>query len=217
MGTELRESGRGGPASAAEVELDDIQIGVDLREDVQTRIGSLQDELDRASDEEAAKRREIDLLRSRQRDLMTELREKQDEAGRLILEEAAKMQRALSEEAERHAARIKRTASEQTTHLIAEARERAAEIVDEGRARLEALEAEVTQREAKLELEHEVLDRRTAALRRHHEQMVETLKLVAEIALEQVAQTQESARHLYATASDGSSVIGTEIRSMRGE
>lgn len=216
MSTDLRETVPSSPASPSSVE-DETEVTVDLSDtqDLHSRIGSLQDDLDQASEEEATKRRELGLLWSRQQDLMTELRQRQDEAGRMVLEEAAKTQRALVSEAQRHAAKIRDKASTETARLIAEARERAVEIVDEGRARLEAFEAEVTGRETQLEHEHEVLDRRAAALRKHHEQMVETLKLVAEIALEQVAETQKSAHERYGAAPGQPAVIGTEVRSVR--
>lgn len=222
MGAEVG-SNRPSPATASStVDRDETDILVDLSSvhqqqlDVEERIGSLRDDLDRAADEEETTLRELELVRSRQHDLVSELRQRQVEASRLALQEASGAQRVLIAEAERRAAKITEKASADTARLLAEAKERATEIVEAGRAKLEAFEAEVTARAAKLESERQALDRRAAALRGHHDQMVETLKLLAELALEQVAETQQSAQYLFAAAGSRSSQSATEPGSRAG-
>jgi chromosome segregation ATPase len=99
-------------------------------------------------------------------------------------------------EAEREASRITKQTFDQAKEMLAEARREAAAIVDAGREKLEALEDDAAGRVAALDAEHRELAQRLGVMETLYNELQETLQLVAETSVKQLAETQQSLKQL---------------------
>jgi hypothetical protein len=80
--------------------------------------------------------------------------------------------------------------------MLAEARRESAAIVDAGREELGAVEADAARRVADLSVERQELTRRLGVMERLYNELQETLKLVVETSIEELAVTQDSLKQL---------------------
>jgi cell division septum initiation protein DivIVA len=99
-------------------------------------------------------------------------------------------------EAEREASRITKQTFDQAKEMLAEARREASAIVDAGREKLEALEDDAAGRVAALDAEHRELAQRLGVMGTLYNELQETLQLVAETSVKELAETQQSLKQL---------------------
>jgi len=170
-------------------------------------IANLEGELKEAADQEAETAQRFDSESWRRAALDQQLREAREEAARLMLDEASQTNSAMRAEAdellqatrveaEREAGRVTKRAFEQANEMIAMARREAVAIVDAGRDEVRALEDDAAQRMADLDTEHQELTHRLGIMETICDELVATLKLVAEISIEQLVETQASVKQL---------------------
>jgi cell division septum initiation protein DivIVA len=113
-----------------------------------------------------------------------------------MVAEADELLEAARVEAEREATRITKQTFDQAKEMLAEAKREAAAIVDAGREKLKALEDDAAGRVAALDAEHRELTQRLRVMEALYNELQETLQLVAETSVEQLAETQESLKQL---------------------
>jgi chromosome segregation ATPase len=170
-------------------------------------IASLERELGEAADQEAETVRQLDTERIRRATLDEQLHEAREEATRLRLDEATRTRNAMVAEAEalletsrieaeREASKITKQTFNQAKEMLAEAKREAAAIVDAGQEKLNALEADAAQRIAALDTEHQELTQRLRVMETLYNELQETLQLVAETSVKELAETQESLKQL---------------------
>ncbi len=171
------------------------------------RIADLERELGKAADEEAEMARQFDTERKRRAALDQQLHEAREEATRLSLDEASQARNtmvaeaeALLEtsriEAEREATKITKQTFDQAKKMLAEAKREGVAIVDAHREKLSALEADAAQRVAALDAEQRELTHRLRVMETLYNELQETLQLVAETSVKELAETQESLKQL---------------------
>lgn len=171
------------------------------------RIAELERKLEEAADQEAETAGQLDTERTRRAGLDQQLREVRTEAARLMLDEASQTRNAIVAEAEEHletsrieaereASKITKQTFDQAKEMLAEAKREAAAIVDAGREKLSALKADATERVAALDTEHRELTQRLRVMETLYNELQETLQLVAETSVEQLAETQQSLKQL---------------------
>ncbi len=188
------------------VEADRSDVEIDLRE-IRERVGRAEDlvatlerDLGRASDQEAAKGEEFNFERARRVALELKLHAARVEEARLLVEEASAAGDALLAQAERNARKLTEAADRLAEQTLTDARVEADAIIEAGQARLDALEAEASRRGAELANQNQRLEGRLAALQQRHDELQETLQFVADIALEQLAEAQQAVTRLHAAA-----------------
>ena len=170
-------------------------------------IADLEGELKEAADQEAETAQRFDSERQRRAALDQQLHEAREEAARLMHEEASQTRAAVVAEAEeflqaarveaeREAGRVTKQASEQANEMIAIAKREAVAIADAGRDEVRALEDDAAQRMADLDTEHRKLTHRLGVMETICDELAATLKLVAEISIEELVETQDSVKQL---------------------
>ncbi len=170
-------------------------------------IAKLEGELQGAVDQEAETAQRFDRERQRRAALDQQLREAREEATRLILNEASQTRNALLTEgeeflqasrvaADREADQVTKHASDKANEMIALARRKAMEIVDAGRDEVRALADDAARQTADLDTEQRELTHRLGVMETICDELRATLKLVAEISIEQLVETQASVKQL---------------------
>ena len=170
-------------------------------------IANLEGELKGAADQEAETAQILDSERKRKAALDQQLHQAREEAARLILDEASQTRGAVRAEAEelleasrveaeREAGQVTKRAFDKANEMIAMARREAVAIVDAGREQVRALEDDAAQRMAHVDTEHRKLTHRLAVMETICDELVATLKLVAEISIEQLVETRYSVKQL---------------------
>jgi len=183
--------------------------GAALAEDTasEERIANLEGELKGAADQEAETAQRFDNERWRRAALDQQLHQAREEAARLMLDEvsqASSAMRAEAEEflqasrveAEREAGRLTKRAFDKANEMIAMARREAVAIMDAGRDEVRTLEDDAARRVADLDTEHQKLTHRLGVMETICDELRATLKLVAEISIEQLVETQYSLKQL---------------------
>ena len=177
-------------------------------------IANFEGELKGAADQEAETAQILDSERKRRAALDQQLYEAREQAARLMLDEASQTRsarRAEAEEllqatrvqAEREAGRVTKRAFDKANEMLAEAKREATTIVDAGREELSALEADAAQRLADLDAEHRDLTQRLSVMETLYNELRETLQLVAETSVKELAEAQESLHQLDPAATQG--------------
>jgi chromosome segregation ATPase len=190
--------------SQVDEDLDELHRQVAAAEEHVTK---LQRELKEATYEEAETAHQLDTERIRRAALDQQLHQVRTEAARLMLDEATQTRNAIVAEAQEHletsrieaereASKITKQTFDQAKEMPAEARHEGAAIVDAGQEKLKALEADAAQRVAALETEHRELTQRLRVMETLYNELQETLQLVAETSVEQLAETQASLKQL---------------------
>ena len=171
------------------------------------RIANLEGELGEAADQEAETAQRFDNERQRRAALDQQLHQAREQATRLSLDEASQTRDALRAEAdellqasrveaEREAGQLTKRAFDEANDMIAMARREAVSIVDAGREEVKALEDDAAQRMADLDAEHQELTHRLAVMETTYDELVATLKLVAETSIEDLVNKQDSLKQL---------------------
>ena len=171
------------------------------------RIADLEGELKEAADQEAETAQRLDSERQRRAALDQQLHEAREEAARLMLDEASQtssavraeaveLQRATRVQAEREAGRVTKQAFDKANEMIAIAKREAVAIADAGRQEVRALEDDAARRMADLDTEHRKLTHRLGVMDTICDELRATLKLVAEISIEELVETQDSVEQL---------------------
>ncbi len=179
------------------------------------RIADLERELGEAADQEAETARQLGTERKRTAALDQQLHEAREEAICLSLDEATQGRDAMVAEAEalvetsrieaeREASKITKQTFDQAKEMLAEAKRDSVAIVDAGQEKLNALEADSAQRIDALDAEHRDLTHRLRVMETLYNQLQETLQLVAETSVKELAETQESLKQLNPGATQGS-------------
>ena len=180
-------------------------------------IADLEGELKEAADQEAETAQRFDSERQRRAALDQQLHEAREQAARLMHEEASQTRAAVVAEAEeflqaarveaeREAGRVTKQASEQANEMIAIAKREAVAIADAGRDEVRALEDDAAQRMADLDTEHRKLTHRLGVMDTLYNELQETLKLVAETSIEELANRQDSLKQLDRVETHGQSI-----------
>ncbi len=204
--------GEGSDPSEVDEGLNDIHQRVAASEE---RIADLERELGEAADEEAETARQFDTERKRRAALDQQLHDVREEAARLSLDEATRTRNAMVAEAEalletsrieaeRETSKITKQTFDQAKEMLAEARREGVAIVEAGREKLSALEADAAQRIDALDAEHQELTHRLRVMETLYNELQETLQLVAETSVRELAETQESLKQLDPEATQGS-------------
>ena len=171
------------------------------------RIADLEGELKEAADQEAETAQRLDSERQRRAALDQQLHEAREEAARLMLDEASQtssavraeaveLQQATRVQAEREAGRVTKQAFDKANEMIAIAKREAVAIADAGRDEVRALEDDAARRMADLDTEHRKLTHRLGVMDTICDELRATLKLVAEISIEELVETQDSVEQL---------------------
>jgi chromosome segregation ATPase len=185
-------------------DLDDLHQQVAAAEE---QIASLERQLRKAADQEADTARQLDTERIRRAALDQQLHEARTEAARLMLDEATRIRNAMVAEtealletsrieAEHEASKITKQTFSQAKEMLAEARREGAAIVDAGQDKLMALEDDAAERVAALDTEHRELTQRLRVMETLYNELQETLQLVAETSVKELAETQASLKQL---------------------
>jgi len=170
-------------------------------------IAKLEGELKEAADQEAETAQRLDRVHKRKSTLDQQLHEAREQATRLMHEEASQTRAAVVAEAEEflqaarveaeaEADRVTKHASDKADEMIALARRKAMAIVDAGRDEVRALNDDAAQRMADLDTEHRGLTHRLGVMETICDELRATLKLVAEVSIEQLVETQYSLNQL---------------------
>ncbi len=170
-------------------------------------IAKLEGELRGAVDGEAETAQRLDSEHKRRAALDQQLYEAREEAARLILEEASQTRTAVVAEAEEllEAARVEaegeadqviKHASDKADEMVALARREGMAIVDAGRDEVGALKDYAARQMADLATENRELTHRLGVMETMYDELVATLKLVAEISTEELVETQDSLEQL---------------------
>jgi cell division septum initiation protein DivIVA len=168
-------------------------------------IAKLEGELKEAADQEAGTAQRLDRVHKRKSTLDQQLHEAREQATRLMHEEASQTRAAVVAEAEEflqaarveaeaEADRVTKHASDKADEMIAIARREAVAIVDAGRDEVRALEDDAARRMADLDTEHRKLTHRLGVMETICDELRATLKLVAEVSIEQLVETQASVK-----------------------
>ncbi len=171
------------------------------------RIANLEGELGEAVDQEAETAQRFDSERQQRAALDQQLHQAREEATRLSLDEASQTRNAMRAEAdellqasrveaEREAGQLTKRAFDEANDMIAMARREAVSIVDAGREQVKALEDDAAQRMADLDTEHQELTHRLGMMETTYDELVATLKLVAETSIEDLVNKQDSLKQL---------------------
>jgi hypothetical protein len=176
---------------------------VDLRQQVldsQGHVISLEQQLAKAIELETDAARQLDLRRTYRVAVDQQLHDAVGEAAHLMVDEASQKRDATVAgavaEAELEVSRITKETFDQAKEMLAEARRESAAIVDAGREELSAVEADAARRVADLSVERQELTRRLGVMERLYNELQETLKLVVETSIEELAVTQDSLKQL---------------------
>ncbi len=178
------------------------------------RIANLEGELKEAADQEAETAQILDSERKRRAALDQQLHEARKQAARLMLDEASQTRSATRAEAkelfqstrveaEREAGQVTKRAFDEANDVIAEAKREATTTVDAGREELSALEADAAQRMEDLDAEHRDLTQKLSVMETLYNELRETLQLVAETSVKELAEAQESLHQLDPGATQG--------------
>jgi hypothetical protein len=170
-------------------------------------IAKLEGELREAADGEAETAQRLDSEHKRRAALDQQLYEAREEAARLMLEEASQTRAAVVAEAEEllEAARVEaegeadqviKHASDKADKKVALARREGMAIVDAGRKEVRALKDDAARQMADLATENRELTHRLGVMETMYDELVATLKLVAEISTEELVETQDSLHQL---------------------
>ncbi len=170
-------------------------------------IAKLEGELQVAVDQEAETAQLFDRERQRRAALDQQLREAREEATRLILNGASQTRNALLTEgeeflqasrvaADRESDQVTKHASDKADEMIALARRKAMEIVDAGREEVRALADDAARQMADLDTEQRELTHRLGVMETLCDELAATLNLVAEIAVKELVETQDSLKQL---------------------
>ena len=200
-------------------------------------IAKLEGELKEAADQEAETAQRLDRVHKRKSTLDQQLHEAREQATRLMHEEASQTRAALVAEAEEflqaarveaeaEADRVTKHASDKADEMIAIARREAVAIVDAGRDEVRALEDDAARRMADRDAEHRKLTHRLGVMETICDELVATLKLVAETSVKELAEAQESLHQLDPAATqvppsestaDQATDLGAEEGSVAGQ
>jgi chromosome segregation ATPase len=200
-----------GPSEVGE-SLNDLHHQVAASEE---RIADVERELGEAADQEAETASQLDTERKRTAALDQQLHDAREEAIRLSLDEATQTRNAMVAEAEalletsrieaeREASKITKQTFDQAKEMLAEAKRDSVAIVDAGQEKLNALEADAAQRIDALDAEHRDLTHRLKVMETLYNQLQETLQLVTETSVKELAETQESLKQLDPDPTQGS-------------
>lgn len=170
-------------------------------------IARLKGELKAAVDQEAETAQRLDSERQRRAALDQQLHEAREKAIRLMFDEASQTRTAMVAEADelleaarveanRKADQVTKQASAKADEVVAIARRKAMAIVDAGRAEVTALVADAPGGMADLDTEQRELTHRLGVMETIHDELVATLKLVAEVSVEELVETQHSLKKL---------------------
>ena len=170
-------------------------------------IAKLEGELRGAADGEAEMAQRLDSEHKRRAALDQQLYEAREEAALLMLEEASQTRTAVVAEAEEllEAARVEaegeadqviKHASDKADEMVALARREGMAIVDAGRKEVRALKDDAARQMADLATENRELTHRLGVMETMYDELVATLKLVAEISTEELVETQDSLEQL---------------------
>ncbi len=170
-------------------------------------IAKVEGELKDAADQEAETAQRLDRVHKRRSTLDQQLHEAREQATLLMHEEASQTRTALvveadelleaaRVEAEGEADRVTKHASDKADEMVALARHKAMAIVDAGYAEVTALVDGAPGGMADLGTEQRELTRRLGVMETIHDELVATLKLVAEISVEELVETQQSLKQL---------------------
>ncbi len=180
-------------------------------------IAKLEGELKGAADQEAETAQRFNNERQQRVALDQQLHQAREEATRLSLDEASQTRntiRAEAEEllqatrveAERESGQVTKRAFNEANDMIAMARREAVTIVDAGREQVRALEDDAAQRMADLDTEHQELTHRLGIMETTYDQLVATLKLVAETSIADLVNKQDSLKQLDRVETHGQSI-----------
>ncbi len=171
------------------------------------RIADLERKSGEAADQEAETAQILDSESKRRAALDEKLHQAREEAARLILDEASQTRGAVRAEAEellqatrveaeRESGQVTKRAFNEANEMIAMARREAVAIVDAGREQVRALEDDAAQRMADLDTEHQELTHRLGMMETTYDELVATLKLVAEASIGDLVNKQDSLKQL---------------------
>ena len=160
------------------------------------RVSELEGELKVAVEEEAETAQRLDSERQHRAALDRQLHDARQEATRLMLDEASQTRAAMRIEAEREAEQVTKQAFDKANEMVAIARRKGMAIIDAGRDEVRALVDDTPRRMADLDTEHRELTHRLGVMETIYQELVATLKLVAEIATEELVETQDSVKQL---------------------
>ncbi len=160
------------------------------------RIAKVEGELKVVVDREAETAQRLDSERQHRAALDRQLHEAREEAVRLRLDEASQTRTAMRVEAERAADQVTKQAVDRANEMVAVARREGMVIVDAGHKEARALVDDAPRRMADLDTEHRELTHRLGVMETIYQELVATLKLVAEISTEELVETQDSLRQL---------------------
>ena len=176
---------------------------VDLRQQVldsQGHVISLEQQLAKAIELETDAARQLDLRRTYRVAVDQQLHDAVGVAAHLMVDEASQKRDATVAgavaEAELEVSRVTKETFDQAKEMLAEARRESAAIVDAGREELGAVEADAARRVADLSIERQELTRRFGVMERLYNELQETLELVVETSIEELAITQDSLKQL---------------------
>ena len=179
------------------------ELVVDLRQkvlDSEGHVVSLEQQLVKSVELETDAARQLDLRRTYRVAVDQQLHDAREEAARLMVDEASQRRDATVAgavaEAELEVSRVTKETFDQAKEMLAEARRESAAIVDAGREELSAVEADAGRRVADLSAERKELMRRLGVMERLYNELQETLKLVVETSIEELAITQDSLKQL---------------------
>ncbi len=99
-------------------------------------------------------------------------------------------------EAEREADQVRKQAFDKANEMVAVARRKGLAIIDAGREEVRALVDDAPRRMADLDTEHRELTHRLGAMESIYQELVATLKVVAEISTEKLVETKDSLKPL---------------------
>jgi len=120
-----------------------------------------------------------------------------DEASQtrnVLLAEADELLQATRVEAEHEASQVTKRAYNKANEMIAMARQEGVAIVDAGREEVTALENDAAQRMADLDTEHQELTHRLGVMETTYDELLATLKLVAETSINELVKTLDSVK-----------------------
>jgi hypothetical protein len=170
-------------------------------------IATLEGELKVAVDQEAETAQRLASEHQRRAALDQQLHEIREEAIRLMFDEASQtctvmvaeadeLLEAARVEANREADQITKQASAKADEMVALARHKAMAIIDAGHDEVTVLVDDVPGEIADLNTEQQELTHRLGVMETIHDELVATLKLVAEISVEELVETQHSLKKL---------------------
>ncbi len=185
-------------------ELDELHQRVTVSEEL---IAKLQGELRGVVDQEAETAQRLDSDRQRRAALDRQLHKAREEAASLMLDEASQTRNVLLAEAdellqanrveaEREASQVTKRAFAKANEMIAMARQEGVAIVDAGRKEVTALENDAAQRVADLDTEHQELTHRLGVMETTYDELLATLKLVAETSINELVETLDAVKQL---------------------